>query len=409
MFVAITMFIGFAFNTARAQTFNTLYTFTGAPDGGNPFGGLLADGKGNYFGTTSGGGISNNGTVFELSPPAVSGEVWTETIIWDFAGGADGSDPSFQLVKDAKGNLYGETRGGGNPTCSCGTVFVIVPPKTTGGIWAKHIIYLPSAFFPGQGGGLWGLTIDSTGILYGIRTAGGIYDGGLAYKLVPAVGEGGYEATVIYYFGVTSTDSMTPSSSLAMDASGNLYGVSSFGGADNFGTAYKLTPPSTGSGLWSNTVLHSFTTGSDGCFPLVLNVVLDKLGRLYGQSSQCGGPAANGTFFRLTPPTGSGGWTESILYTFGSADGGGQYASLSLDAKTNSFYGTSFYGTPVVYQLTPPAGGAGAWTDTVLHTFTGGTDGSSPSGPLVWDSDGVLYGTTNSGADGYGTIFSIIP
>ncbi len=105
---------------------------------------------------------------------------------------------------------------------------------------------------------------------------------------------------------------------------------------------------------------------------------------------------------------------ESVLHTFSSTDGGGPYPSLSLDAKANVFYGTSFYGgvNGVVFELKPPAPGGGTWIEKVLHTFTDGSDGFGPLGPIVWDSNGVLYGTaysSNGGLGSYGTAFSIVP
>ena len=129
-FGLLTAFAG----SASAQTVNTLYTFTGGADGGNPLGGLVADGKGNFYGTTIGGGSAAFGTVFELSPPAVVGGSWVETVIWNFAGKADGSSPSFTLVVDKGGNLYGETQLGGQ-FCDCGTVFKLKPPAVAGGTW----------------------------------------------------------------------------------------------------------------------------------------------------------------------------------------------------------------------------------------------------------------------------------
>ncbi len=138
LFLAI--FAVAAVSLASAQTFTTLYTFAGKPDGQYPFGGLVADRNGNYYGTTQTGGTSNYGTVFELSPPAVIGNPWTESVIWNFTGGAGGGSPSYQLVIDAKGNLYGETQAGGG-ACNCGTVFVLVPPTTSGGNWTKRLLY----------------------------------------------------------------------------------------------------------------------------------------------------------------------------------------------------------------------------------------------------------------------------
>ncbi len=401
----VAIFAVAAVNSAGAQTFTTLHTFTGTPDGSSPFGGLVADRNGNYYGTTQFGGTNNNGTVFELSPPVVIGNPWTETVIWNF-GGAGGGDPSYQLVIDAKGNLYGETQVGGNG--SSGTVFVLVPPATGGTHWTKRILYALAGVGAYPYGGL---ILDSAGAVYGTQYGGGTFGFGEAFKVAPAAA-GGYTATTLYNFGATSIDSEEPYGPLTLDSSGNLYGVSNNGGADNLGTVYKLTPPVSGSGTWTNTILYSFPGASAGCYPEG-NVILDKAGRVYGQATGCGGTANQGVIFRLTP-TGSGAWVESVLHTFSSTDGGGPYPSLSLDAKANVFYGTSFYGgvNGVVFELKPPAPGGGTWIEKVLHTFTDGSDGFGPLGPIVWDSNGVLYGTaysSNGGLGSYGTAFSIVP
>jgi hypothetical protein len=117
------------------------------------------------------------------------------------------------------------------------------------------------------------------------------------------------------------------------------------------------------------------------------------------------------------PSSGSGAWVEAVLYTFGGTDGGGLYPSLSFDRKRKVFYGTSFYGgtrgrgNGLVFRLSPPSE-VGAWTETVLHTFTGGSsDGSGPLGPIVWDANGVLYGTSYGTNDNISTgkAYSITP
>jgi uncharacterized repeat protein (TIGR03803 family) len=348
-----------------------------------------------------------------LSPPTVSGGAWTETVLWSFVGGADGQVPSYQLVIDGKGNLYGETQIGGDATCWCGTVFELSPPATLGGDWAKVTVYTFKGLRATVPYG--GLAIDKSGALYGTRFSGGLFGAGLAFKIAPATG-GGFRETTLYNFGATSTDSAQPFGPLTIDSSGNLYGVSFYGGAEQLGTVYKLFPPANGTGPWSNAVLYSFPGTSAGCNPQG-NVFLDEEGRLYGQATGCGGPSNTGLVFRLMPSSGSGAWVEAVLYTFGGTDGGGLYPSLSFDRKRKVFYGTSFYGgtmgrgNGLVFRLSPPSE-VGAWTETVLHTFTGGSsDGSGPLGPIVWDANGVLYGTSYGTNDNISTgkAYSITP
>lgn len=403
LFVVAIIFASAAVSPARAQTFTTLHTFTNNPDGASPFGGLVADRSGNFYGTTEYGGTLGGGTVFELSPPTAGGSDWTETAIWNFGGGPSGSVPAYPLAMDSEGNLYGETQLGGNPACGCGAVFLLARPKMLGGSWTERAIYVPaSGSTPLLYGGL---IVDSTGAVYGTEFYGGKFNQGLAFKLAPTA-NGQFEETILYNFGAASTDAVLPYGPLTIDSNGNLYGLSYLGGANNYGTVYKLTPPASGTGPWTNSILYSFTNGSLGCFPAG-NVILDKSGRLYGQTVGCG--VSNGVIFQLTPPAGAGPWVESVLYTFNSTDGGGGYSYLSFDAKANAIYGTSFFsgGDGVVFQLT--SSGVGGWTDTVLHAFTGGADGSGPNGPLVWDANGVLYGTTYSSDGAFGTAFSIAP
>jgi len=404
LFAMALIFVSTTANFANAQTFTLLHMFTGSPDGANPFGGLVADRNGNYYGTTEYGGVHNYGSIFELSPPALSGGAWTEAVIWSFAGGADGSYPSFQLVMDGGGRLYGETQGGGSAACGCGTVFELAPPKESGGNWAKRVIYtLTSGDHP-----YGGVILDSGGSVYGTQVHGGTFGLGQAFKLSPNANRS-FTETTLYNFGATHADSKQPFGPLNMDSSGNLYGVSLYGGMRNLGTVYRLTPPASGTGSWSNSILRTFIGGASGCSPEG-NLILDSLGRLYGTATGCGGVADNGVIFQLTPPTGSGPWVESVLHTFGATDGGGAYPSLSLDTKAEVFYGTSYYGGlyGVVFKLAPPAAAGEAWSESVLHTFTGGVDGAGPLGPIVWDANGVLYGTGFEAA-GKGVAFSITP
>jgi uncharacterized repeat protein (TIGR03803 family) len=388
-----------------AQTFTTIHTFTNTPDGEGPFGGLVADGKGNFYGTTEYGGAYGFGTVFELSPSA-SG--WNETIIWSFAGKADGAEPSYQMVVDASGNIFGETQVGGNFGCNCGTVFELQPPASQSGAWTKVLLYT----FTGANGSLpyGGLTLDSGGNLYGVKFNGGAFGYGLAFRLAPAAG--GYSESTLYAFGNTTAAPATPYGPLLMDSAGNLYGVSQGGGAQSSGTVYRLTPPANSSGRWTSTTLFAFKGAGSGCAPEG-NLLMDASGNLYGQATSCGS-SNTGLIFRLSPPTISGApWTEAILHQFGARDGGGFYPSLSFDSSKTNLYGTSFYADSygVVFELKPPAIEGAPWTEKILHSFTSGSDSSGPLGPIVQDANGVLYGTAFYGinhAQG-GTAFSLAP
>jgi uncharacterized repeat protein (TIGR03803 family) len=252
---------------------------------------------------------------------------------------------------------------------------------------------------------------DSSGNLYGTTVnLGGVY------KLTPA---GNSMWTESFYGGMTSINGSYPNGAspygrLLLDPKrGNLYGTTVAGGSADCGVVYQLTPPSEPNGDWAETVLYSFTCGADGSTPYS-DLISDGEGRLYG-TTLLGGQRNNGHFvpfgvvFMLTPPSQSGGsWTEQVLHTFqGGSDGGNPFRGLVMDSS-GAVYGTTdynfgylgknLYGT--VFKLTPPANGQSGWTETVLHRFTGGADGKSPIASLVLDSTGALYGTTPYGGSG---------
>jgi uncharacterized repeat protein (TIGR03803 family) len=152
-----------------------LHNFIGGSDGSYPYGQLILDSKGNLYGTTEWGGTgcssSQCGTVFELSPPTAGG-AWTESILYQFTGNSDGQQPFGALVADRRGNLFGTTSAGGDIACSCGTVFELTPPATQGAPWAQSTLH---AFTGGADGSFlsFGLTMGHSGSLYGTTTGSG--------------------------------------------------------------------------------------------------------------------------------------------------------------------------------------------------------------------------------------------
>jgi uncharacterized repeat protein (TIGR03803 family) len=184
------------------------------------------------------------------------------------------------------------------------------------------------------------------------------------------------------------------------------------------GSVFKLTP--NGKGGWTQTVLYSFKGGSDGQNPLS-RLVFDSAGNLYGTTSGGGTGTCSGcgTVFKLAPNSRSG-WTESVIYTFkGGSDGAFPYAGLTLDSAGN-LYGTTLLGGTqptnclgwscgTVFKLAP--GSHGSWTESILYSFTGGSDGGEPRGELIFDSAGSLYGTASVGgkSSGSGTVFKLTP
>ncbi len=378
-----------------------LLPFSGS-NGANPVAGLIADSSGNFYGTTDFGGQYGYGTVYELSP---SGGGWTETVLHSFqANGHDGTHPFSTLTFDNAGNLYGTTYSGG--VHSYGTVFELSP---SGGTWTESILHnfnivdnVGDGAFPQAG-----VFFNSAGNIIGTTYAGGSQGYGEIYKLTPN-GDGTWAKSSIHYFGLAN-DGRNPNTNLIADASGNLYGMTYSGGATNSGTVYELSP--NGSGGYSEKVLHSFTSGSDGTFPLQAGLVFDSNGALYGTCSQ-GGGSSKGTAFKLTP-NGSGGWAKAIIHNFGAGtDGQNPYSGLIIDGMGN-LYGTTYnggsFGDGIVFKLAP--NGSGGFTETVLHNLFAGSDASHPYGPLILDSQGNLYGTSYYGGDpnNKGTVFEITP
>jgi hypothetical protein len=315
-----------------------LYSFQGGTnDGSVPAGGVVFDSQGNLYGATTDGGPASCapiggacGTVYQLSPPAQKGGSWTETLIYQFQGKGsnDASVPNGGLIRDAAGNLYGVTAYGGTGDCillgvpaGCGAVYKLSPPKQKGGAWTETILYS----FP------------------------------------------------------TAKQGYVPNGDLVFDSVGNLYGATIFGGGkgttcDPFyqycGAVFKLSPPKTKGGKWTEKVLHAFVG--------------------IGTGKQFG-------------------------------DGASPNGGLVLDSK-GTIYGTTYIGgcncphhsnqgCGIAFELGPPSKRGGAWTETVLYRFTGTPDGGAPLAGLVFDTKGNLYGTTllgGGGNSGEGTVFSLV-
>ena len=369
-------------------------------DGAGPEAGLISDAAGNFYGTTSAGGNSAAGTVFEMSPNGSGG--WTEKLLYSFGEGLDGIGPQAALVSDANGNLYGTTSAGG--FYRAGTAFELSPNGSGG--WTERVLHTFGEAADGSVS-LAGLIFDGAGNLYGTTSSGGVNFYGTAFELSPN-GGGGWTETVLYSFGA-GTDGAVPPAGLIRDGAGNLYGTTYSGGTYNLGTVFELTP--NGSGGWVETVLYSFNNnGLDGTNPYS-GLIFDSAGNLYGTTFY-GGTHNTGIVFELTP-NGSGGWVETVLYSFNNNNSDGAYprAGLILDSAgnlygTTSSGGTAFYGT--AFELSPD--GRGGWTETVLHSFSGVEDGSNPDAGLIMDHAGDLYGTTAVGGSGgwvVGTVFEI--
>jgi uncharacterized repeat protein (TIGR03803 family) len=257
-----------------------------------------------------------------------------------------------------------------------------------------------------------GLISDSVGNFYGVTRYGPCSDScGVAFELQPV--SNGYKYKVLHVFDHPG-DGSEPNGAMVLDAKGNLYGTTVSGGANSQGIVYELSP--TQSGTWKETILHGFQGGSDGSAPEGA-LIFDQAGDLYGTTlfgggSSCGGVGC-GTVFELSPSGGA--WNETILHAFNRSDGQNPWAAVEFGADGN-LYGTTEYGGDynigTVFQLSSSGGG---WTEKVLYSFTGGSDGSVPASGVTFDSAGNLYSTAAGGGNfgncsiGCGTVFELSP
>lgn len=268
--------------TGKKET--VLYSFAGGSDGADPAAGLVQDAAGNLYGTTSQGGSSGNGTVFKLAAPKTKGGNWTESVLYSFGTGTDGSVPVGGVSFDAAGKLYGTTSAGG--AYGIGTVFQLVP----GAGWTENILY---SFQNTNDGGVpyAGLVADKAGNFYGAATEGGANGGGTVFELTPS--NGSWTFSVVYSvpgWGISGSFR-----NVVLDSSGNLYATTHCDGDYNSGTVYELTPSN---GSWNYNLLYNFTGGTDGLYSFSSLVVSG--GKLYG-TTKYGGANGNGVVFEVTP------------------------------------------------------------------------------------------------------------
>jgi uncharacterized repeat protein (TIGR03803 family) len=291
-------------------TESVLYSFKGLSDGASPFGGVVFDKAGNLYGTTDGNFDNTYGTVYELSPPAVQGGAWTETVLYSFQGANDGCGPQGKLAFGSNGTLLGTAVqcGGTQNTCffGCGTIFELIPPAIAGGKWTEKTIYR----FQGNADGSEpqnGLVGDGKGNFYGATQAGGACNGGAQCGTVFKIAftGGKWMESVIYTF-TAGTDGDIPRGGVVIDKSGNLYGTANYGGDAicNCGTVFKVTPPSTTGGTWTESTLHAFTSVPDGQLP-TSTLTFAKGSSLYGTTSfggECKGNTSGcGAVFQVLP------------------------------------------------------------------------------------------------------------
>ena len=267
------------------------------------------------------------------------------------------------------------------------------PPTVT-----DHVLFS----FAGKpcAGPLFGVIAGPGGVLYGTTAFDLGADGGCVFSLTP--GRSGYTQRVLFRF--AGPAGLKPEG-LVADARGDLFGNTITGGTDNEGVVFELVPG--GSGSYTERILHNFTGGTDGSQPAAGPPVLDAHGDLFGVT-QFGGTGGQGVVYEMQRT--AAGYAEKVLHTFAS-NGGLPQAGLTI-ASNGTLFGTLYgFGQQnpdgTVFRIQPGVSGA---VYTPLYNFKGGTDGAFPIGALTVDNrTGVIYGTTEYGGNGNGTVFSLTP
>jgi uncharacterized repeat protein (TIGR03803 family) len=365
---------GTVFEVANGgNTVTTLASFDAYPNGASPFAALVKDGNGNLFGTTTGGGTSSDGTVFEV---AHGSNTITTLASFNYSNGAD---PIGGLVEDSSGNLFGTTILGG--TYGAGTVFEVANGSNS-------ITTLASFNYSNGYSALGTLVEDSSGNLFGTTSLGGTSGYGTVFE----VAHGSNTITTLASF--NNGNGAFPYGGLVEDSSGNLFGSTTGGGTTGYGTVFEVANSSN-----SITTLASFnsTTG----FVPYGTLVDDSGGNLFG-STYVGGTSGAGTVFEVA----SGSNSITTLASFSFSNGANPEAGLVEDRSGNLFGttiagGTYFDGT--VFEVAN-----GSNSITTLASFNR-SNGAVPIGGLVEDNSGNLFGTTVSGgASGVGVVFEVV-
>ncbi|MBV9104107.1 MAG: hypothetical protein JO060_10990 [Candidatus Eremiobacteraeota bacterium] len=330
-----------AASSSAAGNYAVVYDFTGQNDGSFAHTSVVFDTSGNAYATTVMGGAQGCGTVDQFSPMPHS--KWKETTLYTFICGVDGKNPYGGVTIGPDGSLYGVTAAGGSSPC----------------------------------------TGDGCGVVYAVRGKG---------------------ETVLHDFTGTNGDGFGPGNAPVFDSAGNLYGSTPDGGRLGFGIVYELSPKGLG---WQEHIIHTFTGKKDGAVGSKGPLLIDASGNIYGVTEQggntgCGGSGC-GVAFKMSLVAHK--WTFKTLYVFsGAPNAQNPYGGLIMDHSGN-LYGTTYYGGTgscvsvpgcgTVYELSP--GKKGQYTERLLHSFMGGSDGSATTTTLLMDNAGNLYGTTSMG------------
>ena len=383
-------------SAAQAQTLTVLHNFTGQGDGSDPYSGVTLDQQGRIYGTTYDGGTHQYGVVYRL---VREGQGWVFSPLYSFGSQAnDGQNPIARVVFGPDGLLYGTTSEGG--TEGYGTVFSLQPPPTACKAvlcpWIETVIH-NFTFDDGVDPGYGDLTFDQAGNIYGttFNSSGG---GGVVFKLTRS-GSGWTESVLWHFTG--GSDGSYPVSGVILDNAGNLYGTTSSDGSRGSGTVYKLSPTQSG---WTETTLYSFDSSEccgDG------GLTWDTHGNLFGISGIPPGKGeVHAMVYELTSQNGS--WTLTWRHDFGSQNEG-PIASPTFDSHGNLYGplpdGSSGFG--LIFRLTPSGND---WLYNPFYQFSNCNSGSAcePLGTLTFDANGNMFGTALGGGR-FGTVWEITP
>jgi len=345
----------------------------------------------------------------------LAGTAWaaTETVIYNFSNyTGDAAYPQSGLVADSDGNLYGTTEyGGGN---NLGAVFEL---KLSSGTWTESLLY---SFAGGTTDGEYpyysALVFDKSGNIYGTTVYGGTENAGTVFELTPS-GGGNYTETILHSFlSYAESDGSYPQAALSIDSSGNIFGTTQSGGKYNNGTIFEFTPSGK---TWKYKLIHSFDSTDGGAYYPYGGITQGADGYYYG-TTEYGGYAYNaGTIYRMFLE--KSGWSvQNVFYFLEGGDGIYPLTSLTID-PTGNLYGTTYAGGSgeacgggcgTVYKMT--LGKTNKYTQSVIYSFQGSyKDGINPyyGADLAIDASGNLYGTTQTGGstDNEGIVFELTP
>jgi len=395
LLLSLALAVVLASSAAQAQTYTVIHEFSGY-DGAIPTAGVTVK-AGNLWGTTSAGGGGSGGTVYELLP----GAPWRLVTIVDFADA-----PEARVIFGSDGHPYTTMSGSGS---GYGLVVNLLPPiticKTANCFWRLNELHSftdssSDGAKPGYGDLIW----DQQGNIYGTTTVAGSAGVGTVYELMPPVPPSKiWTEKVIWNF--NGHDGLHPQNGVIFDGNGNLLGTAKEGGANAFGSIFKLTPSGN---TWTETNVYDFQGGSDGQYPIA-GLMIDSSGNLYGATSD-GGSGGGGTVFELSPSGNT--YIFKLLYSFSGQSGKncGPWGTPSMSA--GNLYGTTYCDGPnnlgSIFKLTSTPNG---WVYTSLHDFPQFSgDGDLPISNVTFDASGNMYGTASRNTlNAGGVVWEITP